>query len=135
MFVADSLEVIHALANRIVAAFQSLDGDRQTKQVLRFFSAESTRAMKWQRREMVKKEEMIAEGKIVKVTKRKRHGTGAHEEFRVYHTLLDAIPEATQVLRDKWCDGTSPVSFVFESQQCKTFMDSLSAIIKLRPFV
>jgi hypothetical protein len=51
----DSPEVIHALVNSIVAAFQSLDGDRQTKQVLRFLSAESTFAMKRQRREMVKK--------------------------------------------------------------------------------
>jgi hypothetical protein len=55
--------------------------------------------MKRQRREMVNKEEMIAQGKIVKVVKRKRQGTGAHEEFRVDHTLLDAIPEVTQVLR------------------------------------
>jgi hypothetical protein len=31
-----SLEVIHALVNHIVAVFQSLDGDRQTKQVLHF---------------------------------------------------------------------------------------------------
>jgi hypothetical protein len=69
---------------------------------------------------------MIAEGKIVKVTKRKRQGTGAHEEFRVDHTLLDAIPEATQVLRDKWFEETAPVSFVFESQQCKTCMDTLN---------
>jgi hypothetical protein len=69
---------------------------------------------------------MIAEGKIVKVTKRKRQGIIAHEEFRVDHTLLDAIPEATQVLRDKWFEGTAPVSFVFESQQCKTCMDTLN---------
>jgi hypothetical protein len=59
LFAEDSLEVISALVNRIVAAFQSLDGDRQTKQVLRSLSAESTRAMKRQRREMVKKEEMM----------------------------------------------------------------------------
>jgi hypothetical protein len=69
---------------------------------------------------------MIANGRIVKVTKRKRQGTGAHEGFRVDHILLDAIPEATQVLRDKWFEGTSPVSFVFESQQCKTCMDTLN---------
>jgi hypothetical protein len=31
LFAEDYLEVINALANRIVAAFQSLDGDRQTK--------------------------------------------------------------------------------------------------------
>jgi hypothetical protein len=37
LFVEDSLEVIYELVNRIVAAFQSLDGDHQTKQVLRFF--------------------------------------------------------------------------------------------------
>jgi hypothetical protein len=37
LFAKYSLEVIHALVNRIVAAFQSLDGHRQTKQVLRFF--------------------------------------------------------------------------------------------------
>jgi hypothetical protein len=55
LFAEESLEVIHALVNRIVAVFQSLDGDRQTKQVLHFLSAESTRAMKRQRREMVKK--------------------------------------------------------------------------------
>jgi hypothetical protein len=55
LFARDYLEVIHALGNRIVAAFQSLDGDHQTKQVLRFLSAESTRAMKRQRRKMVKK--------------------------------------------------------------------------------
>jgi hypothetical protein len=55
LFAEYFLEVIHALVNRIVAAFQSLDGDRQTKQVLRFLSAESTRAIKRQRREMVKK--------------------------------------------------------------------------------
>jgi hypothetical protein len=67
--------------------------------------------MKRQRREMVKKEEMIAQGKIVKVTKIKRQGTVSHEEFRVYHTLLDAIPEATQVLRNEWFEGTAPVSF------------------------
>jgi hypothetical protein len=54
-FAEYSLEVIHALVNCIVAAFQSLDGDRQTKQVLRFLSAESNHAMKRQRREMVKK--------------------------------------------------------------------------------
>jgi hypothetical protein len=56
LFAEDSLEFIHALVNRIIAAFQSLDGDHQTKQVLRFLSAESTRTMKHQRREMVKKE-------------------------------------------------------------------------------
>jgi hypothetical protein len=82
--------------------------------------------MRRQRREMVKKEEMISEGKIVKVTKRKRQGTGAHEEFKVYHTLLDAIPEATEALRDKWFEETAPVSFVFDSQQCKTCMDTLN---------
>jgi hypothetical protein len=80
--------------------------------------------MKRQRREMVKKEDMIAEGKIVKVTKIKRQEMGAHEEFRVDHTLLDAIPEATQVLRD--IEGTAPVLFVFEYQQCKTCMDTLN---------
>jgi hypothetical protein len=53
LFAEDSLEVIHALANRIIASFQSLNGDRQKKQVLHFLSAESTRAMKRQRREMV----------------------------------------------------------------------------------
>jgi hypothetical protein len=126
LFAEYSLEVIHALVNRIIAAFQSLDGDRQTKQVLRFLSAESTHAMKRQRREMVKKEEMIAQGKKIKVMNRKRQGTGAHEEFRVEHTLLYAIPEATQVLRDKWFEGTAPVSFVFEYQQCKTCMDTLN---------
>jgi hypothetical protein len=41
-----------------------------------------------------KKEEIIAQEKIVKVAKIKRQGTGAHEECRVDHTLLDAIPEA-----------------------------------------
>jgi hypothetical protein len=51
---------------------------------------------------------------------------GAHEEFRFDHTLLNAIPEATQVLRGKWFEGISPVSFVFESQQCKTCMDTLN---------
>jgi hypothetical protein len=50
LFAEDSLEVIHALANQIVAAFQYLDGDCQTKQVLRFLLAGSTRAMKRQRR-------------------------------------------------------------------------------------
>jgi hypothetical protein len=45
LFAEYSLVVIHALVNRIIAAFQSLDGDLQTKQVLRFFSAESTRAI------------------------------------------------------------------------------------------
>jgi hypothetical protein len=89
-------------------------------------SAESTRAMKRQMRELVKKEEMIAQGKKVKVTKRKRQGTDAHEDFRVDQTLLDAIPEETKVLRDKWFEGTAPVSFVFESQQCKTSMDTLN---------
>jgi hypothetical protein len=72
LFAEYYLKVIHALVNRIVAAFQSLDEDSQTKQVPRFLSAESTRAIKRQRREMVKKEEMIAQQKIVKVTKRKR---------------------------------------------------------------
>jgi DNA-directed RNA polymerase subunit H (RpoH/RPB5) len=126
VFAEDYLEFIHALVNRIVAEFQSLDGDHQTKQVLRVLSAESTRAMKHQRREMVKKEEMIAQGKIVKVTRRKRQGMGAHEAFRLDHTLLDASPEATQVLSDKWFEGTAPVSSVFESQQCKTCMDTLN---------
>jgi hypothetical protein len=37
LFAEDSLEVSHALVNRIVAAFQSLDGDHQTKEVLHFF--------------------------------------------------------------------------------------------------
>jgi hypothetical protein len=99
-FAEDSLEVIHTLVNCIVAAFPSLDGDRETKQVLCFLSAENTRAMKRQRREMVKKEEMIAEGKIVKVAERKRQGTGAHEEFRLDNTLLDAIPQAIHGLRE-----------------------------------
>jgi hypothetical protein len=63
LFAEDYLEVIHVFVNRIVAESQSLDGDLQTKQVLRFLSAESTRTMKHQRREMVKKEEMIAQGK------------------------------------------------------------------------
>jgi hypothetical protein len=69
---------------------------------------------------------MIAQGKKVKVMKRKRQGNGAHEEFRVDYNLLDAIPEATQVLRDKWFEVTAPVLFVFESQQCKTCMDTLN---------
>jgi hypothetical protein len=56
LFAEGSREVIHALVNRIVPAFQSLDGDSHTKQVLSFLSAESTRAMKHQRRERVKKE-------------------------------------------------------------------------------
>jgi hypothetical protein len=73
-----------------------------------------------------KKEEMIAQGKKVKVTKRKRQVTGAHEKFRVDHTILDAIPEETQVIRDKRFEGTAPVSFVFEAQQCKTCMDTLN---------
>jgi hypothetical protein len=30
------------------------------------------------------------------------------------------------VLRDKWFGGTAPVSFVFESQQCKFCMDTLN---------
>jgi hypothetical protein len=55
LFAEDSLEVIHSLFNCIVAAFRYLDGDCQKKQVLRFLSAESTCAMKLQRREMVKK--------------------------------------------------------------------------------
>jgi hypothetical protein len=58
--------------------------------------------------------------------KRKRQVTGAHEEFRVDHTLLDAIPESTQVLHEKCFEGTAPVSFVFESQQCKTCIDTLN---------
>jgi hypothetical protein len=37
LFAEDSLEVIHAFVNRIVAEFQSLDGYQQTKKVLRFF--------------------------------------------------------------------------------------------------
>jgi hypothetical protein len=37
LFAEDSLEVIQALVNCIVAASQSLDGDRQKKQVLNFF--------------------------------------------------------------------------------------------------
>jgi hypothetical protein len=37
LFAEDSLEVIHSLVNCIVAAFQYLDRDRQTKQVIRFF--------------------------------------------------------------------------------------------------
>jgi hypothetical protein len=49
-----------------------------------------------------KKEEMISQGKTGKFTKRKRQGTGAYEEFRVDNTLLDTIPEATQVLRDNF---------------------------------
>jgi hypothetical protein len=126
LFAEDSLEVIHALVNRIVAAFQYLDGDRQTKQVLHVLLAESTRAMKRQRREMVKKEEIIAQGKMDKVAKRNRQGTGNHEEFRVDHTLFNATPEETQVLRDKWFEGTAPISFVCESQQCKTCMDTLN---------
>jgi hypothetical protein len=37
LFAEDSLGVINALVNCVVVAFQSLDGDLQTKQVLRFF--------------------------------------------------------------------------------------------------
>jgi hypothetical protein len=37
LFAEDTLEVIHALVNHIVAALKYLDGDCQTKQVLRFF--------------------------------------------------------------------------------------------------
>jgi hypothetical protein len=55
LFAEYSLKVIHALVHLIVAAFQSLDRDQQTKQILRFLSAENTRAMKLRRREMVKK--------------------------------------------------------------------------------
>jgi hypothetical protein len=43
---------------------------------------------------------MISHDKTVKVTKRKWQGSGAHEEFIFYHNLLDAIPDATRVLRD-----------------------------------
>jgi hypothetical protein len=53
VFAEDSLEVLNALVNHIVAEFQSLDGDLQTKKVLLFLSAESTRTMRRQRREMV----------------------------------------------------------------------------------
>jgi hypothetical protein len=126
LFAEDYIEVIHALVISIVAEFHYLDEKSQTKQVLHFFLAESTRAMKRQRREMVKKEDMIAQGKIVKFAKRKRQGTGAHEEFRIDNTLLDAIPETTQVICDEWFEGTAPVSFVFQSQQCKTCMDTLN---------
>jgi hypothetical protein len=42
----------------------------QVLQVLRFLSAESDRAMKQQRKEMIKKEEKIAKGKEVKEYKR-----------------------------------------------------------------
>jgi hypothetical protein len=69
---------------------------------------------------------MIAQGKKVKVTTIKRQGTRAHEEFIVDNTIVDAIPEATKVLCNKWFEGTAPVSFVFESQQCKTCMDTLN---------
>jgi hypothetical protein len=75
---------------------------------------------------MVEKEEMIAQGRKVKFTKRKRKGKGSHEELRVDHTILDAITEATQVLCDKWFEGTAPVSFVFESQHCRTCMETLN---------
>jgi hypothetical protein len=34
LFAEDSLEVIHALLDRIVAVFQSSDGDHPTKQVI-----------------------------------------------------------------------------------------------------
>jgi hypothetical protein len=54
-----------------------------------------------------KKEEMIAQGKIVEVTKRKRQGTGAHEEFRFDHARLDAISEVTQVIHYKWFEGNA----------------------------
>jgi hypothetical protein len=46
LFAEDSIEVIHAMVNRIVGVLQSLDGDRQTNQVLHFLSAESDRTMK-----------------------------------------------------------------------------------------
>jgi hypothetical protein len=42
LFAEYSLEVNNALVNRIVAVFQSLDGGRQTKQVLHFFSSHET---------------------------------------------------------------------------------------------
>jgi hypothetical protein len=71
LFAEDALEVIHALVNKILRAFQSLDGDRQTKQVLRFLSVESDRAMPRQRKEIQKNEEKIAQGKKTKEPKRK----------------------------------------------------------------
>jgi hypothetical protein len=64
------LEIIHAMVNRIGGAFQSLEGGRQTKQVLHFLSAESDRAMKRQRKEIKKKEEKIEQGKKIKEPKR-----------------------------------------------------------------
>jgi hypothetical protein len=61
-----------------------------------------------------------------KFFKRKQQGTGAHEEFRVDNSLLDVIPKSTQVLSDKWFEGTAPVSFVFESQQYNSCMDTFN---------
>jgi hypothetical protein len=100
LFAEDSLEVIHALVNHIVAVFQSLDGDRQTKHVLFFVGRDYSRHETPEERNGIKRGDDCP-GKIVKVEKRKRQGTGAHEEFRVDHTLLDAIPEAINGSREK----------------------------------
>jgi hypothetical protein len=45
LFSGDALKVIHSLVNRIGGAFQLVEGDSQTKQVLRLSSAESDHAM------------------------------------------------------------------------------------------
>jgi hypothetical protein len=65
----------------------------QVLQVLRFLSAESDRAMKQQRKEMIKKEEKIAKGKEVKEYKRTWQGTGERDEIAFDNTIMDAIPE------------------------------------------
>jgi hypothetical protein len=59
---------------------------------------------------------MIAQEKIVNFVKWKQQGKVEHAEFRVDHTLLDSIPDAKQVLRDKWFERDALVSLLFDSQ-------------------
>jgi hypothetical protein len=64
--------------------------------------------MKRQRKEMVKKEEKIAKSTEVKEYKRKWQGTGEREQIALDNTLVDAITEASLILRTVWFGGQAP---------------------------
>lgn len=64
--------------------------------------------MKRQINDIQKNEEKIAQGKKTKEPKRKRQGTGIHEDVAFDITRLTAIPLATSILRKNWFEGMVP---------------------------
>jgi hypothetical protein len=51
---------------------------------------------------------------------------GIHEDVAFDNMLLKAIPLATSILYENWFEGMARDSFVFQSRQCETCMETLN---------